>query len=70
MQKEKKIKIFKMEYAMASWWLYCFNYVLAMISYNIITGDTLSKIFQRIPGGESMYLFYVLFIVDVGHNNL
>uniref|UniRef100_A0A452SNP6 Putative sodium-coupled neutral amino acid transporter 11 n=1 Tax=Ursus americanus TaxID=9643 RepID=A0A452SNP6_URSAM len=43
---------------------------IAMISYNIITGDTLSKIFQRIPGGESMYLFYVLFIVDVGHNNL
>lgn len=25
---------------------------LAMISYNIITGDTLSKVFQRIPGGK------------------
>ncbi|XP_074159350.1 putative sodium-coupled neutral amino acid transporter 11 isoform X3 [Sminthopsis crassicaudata] len=25
-------------------------YVTAMISYNIITGDTLSKVFQRIPG--------------------
>lgn len=30
---------------------------LAMISYNIITGDTLSKVFQRIPGGMSIYLF-------------
>ncbi|XP_027721883.1 putative sodium-coupled neutral amino acid transporter 11 isoform X3 [Vombatus ursinus] len=26
------------------------SYVTAMISYNIITGDTLSKVFQRIPG--------------------
>ena len=24
----------------------------AMISYNIITGDTLSKVFQRLPGGR------------------
>lgn len=23
-----------------------------MISYNIITGDTLTKVFQRIPGGK------------------
>nr|XP_020846511.1 putative sodium-coupled neutral amino acid transporter 11 isoform X3 [Phascolarctos cinereus] len=26
------------------------SYVTAMISYNIITGDTLGKVFQRIPG--------------------
>ncbi|KAJ7405302.1 putative sodium-coupled neutral amino acid transporter 11 [Willisornis vidua] len=25
---------------------------IAMISYNIITGDTLTKVFQRIPGGD------------------
>lgn len=33
---------------------------LAMISYNIITGDTLSKVLQRIPGGTSIYLFYIV----------
>lgn len=33
---------------------------LAMISYNIVTGDTLSKVFQRIPGGKSIYLFYII----------
>ncbi|XP_073663734.1 putative sodium-coupled neutral amino acid transporter 11 isoform X6 [Tursiops truncatus] len=30
--------------------LFWVSYVTAMISYNIITGDTLSKVFQRIPG--------------------
>lgn len=25
---------------------------LAMISYNIITGDTLTKVFQKVPGGR------------------
>lgn len=47
------------------WWLVgdCIVLImcLAMISYNIITGDTLSKVFQRIPGGKSVYLFYIVF---------
>ncbi|KAL1786432.1 sodium-coupled neutral amino acid transporter 11 isoform X1 [Sigmodon hispidus] len=30
---------------------------IAMISYNIITGDTLSKVFQRIPGADPGSLF-------------
>nr|KAF6497769.1 solute carrier family 38 member 11 [Rousettus aegyptiacus] len=30
---------------------------IAMISYNIITGDTLSKVFQRIPGVDPENLF-------------
>ncbi|XP_029788854.1 putative sodium-coupled neutral amino acid transporter 11 isoform X1 [Suricata suricatta] len=30
---------------------------IAMISYNIITGDTLSKVFQRIPGVDPANLF-------------
>ncbi len=32
----------------------CFAFIvyIAMISYNIITGDTLTKVFMRIQGGE------------------
>lgn len=29
-----------------------YYFLQAMISYNIITGDTLTKVFQRIPGGK------------------
>lgn len=38
---------------------------LAMISYNIITGDTLSKVFQRIPGGTSIYLFCIVIYIII-----
>lgn len=31
----------------------------AMISYNIITGDTMSKVFQRIPGGMLIYIIVI-----------
>ncbi|XP_008582017.1 PREDICTED: putative sodium-coupled neutral amino acid transporter 11 isoform X1 [Galeopterus variegatus] len=37
--------------------LFWVSYVTAMISYNIIAGDTLSKVFQRIPGVEPENLF-------------
>lgn len=30
----------------------------AMISYNITTGDTLTKVFQRIPGGAVWKTMY------------
>ncbi len=31
---------------------------IAMISYNIITGDTLTKVFMRIQGGELVIIMY------------
>jgi len=38
---------------------YCVPHI-AMISYNIITGDTLTKVFMRIQGGELVITFTLL----------